>query len=383
VPQTPSPTFVADRFWERGDFEAALEEYRALLVDFGISERAKEIRLRIVDCLVRLGRYEQAMIAIQEAIGSRGKDEFFESRKLFIEGIVRRGLGTEEAADSVYALLAMQYPGSPANLSAMASAMARIASYIETAKLDFAEREIDLFTGHYDRYGDLWGRLSMMVIERYVKAALLDSAAAIAQRIIALQDKNSEIYIKAKTALARIFLDKGRKDRANDLFNQCITAHLSSEGVWESWMGLANIYEYEFQYPDAAVIYQKVFRECPATLRVHWMAALKLGELASRDSTRNFEKYFETVVQAGHPFPLPRLIARFYLGEADESQFKAAWNRFYHDDFQYLYYCARKAMFRNEEVVARIYLQELIQNLPSESWNFIMASRAMNNLKKW
>ena len=40
-------------------------------------------------------------------------------------------------------------------------------------------------------------------------------------------------------------------------------------------------------------------------------------------------------------------------------------------------------MFKKEEVVAHIYLQDLIQNLPSESWNYIVANRAMNNLKKW
>jgi serine/threonine protein kinase/tetratricopeptide (TPR) repeat protein len=383
VPQKPSPTFVADRFWERGDFEAALEEYRSLLVDLGVSERAKEIQLRIADCLVRLGRYDEAMITLREAADLPGKDEAFESRKLFIEGIIKSGLGDERPADSVFSLLAQNYPGSTANQSAMVLAMVRIASSISASRLDVAEREIGILSGHYARNGDLWGRLSVMVMESYARGALFDSAAAVAQRIIARQERNSEAYTSVKAALGWMYLDKGRNNHAGDLFNQCIAAHLSSESVWESWMGLAVIYEHDFQYREAGTIYQKIYRECPAAFRARWMAAIKLGEIASRDSAQHYARYFEAVVVGEHPFPLPRLIAKFYLGEVNESQFKAAWNLYCPDDFMYLYYCARKAMFEHEEVVARIYLQECIENLPSESWNFILANRAMNNLKKW
>jgi serine/threonine protein kinase/tetratricopeptide (TPR) repeat protein len=383
VPQKPDPTFVADRFWERGDFEAALEEYRSLLVDLGISERSKEVQLRIADCMVRLGRYEQAMIAFKEATDSRGNDESFESRRLFIENIIRKGLGAESAADSVLSVLAKRYPVSPANQSAMASAIVRTALSVEASRLGDAEREIGLLGSRYDRFANQWGRLSMMVIKRYTEQLLFDSAAAVAQRIIALQDRSSEVYIDAKAALGRIYLDKGRKDRAADLFNQCIAAHPSLESVWESWMGLAGIYEYDFQYAEAATIYQKIYRECPVSFRVRWMAAIKLGELASRDSMQHYTRYFDAVVEGEHPFPFPRIIAKFYLGEANESQFKAAWNRYFPDDIMYLYCCARKAMFGHEDVVAHIYLQDCVDNLPSESWNFMVASKAMNNLKKW
>ncbi len=383
APLTPSPTFVADRFWERGDLEAALEEYRTLLVDFGTSERAREVRLKIADCLIRLGRCDQAREVLREATDSRSKDDGLESRKLFIEGTVFCRLGNREAADSVFRMLALQYPASAANLSAMMSAMVRINGSIEASRLDSAEREITLYAGRYARYGDLWGRLSMMVMEKYVRADLLDSAIAVVERVIAEQDKNGEIFTSAKTALGRIYLAKGRMEKAADLFNQCITAHTSFEGVWDSWMGLAGIYEYDFQKTEAMTIYQKIYRECPPTIPACWMAGIKLGELASRDSLQNGMKYFEAVVRGAHPFPIPRLIARFYLGEVNENQFRAAWNLLCPDDHTYLYYFARKAMFKQEEVVARIYLQDLKQNVPSESWYYMVANRAMNNLKKW
>jgi serine/threonine protein kinase/tetratricopeptide (TPR) repeat protein len=358
IPLTPGPTFVADRFWERGDFEAALEEYRSLLLDFGASERVKEIQLKIADCLGRLGRFDKAEDALREKNGSRSKDESLESRKFFLEGIIRNGLGDETAADSVFDILAAQYPASPANFSAMVLALNRIDDAIKRSMLDDASLEIALFSGQYPKFADLWSRLSLAVMERYVGARSLDSAVAVAERLMTSMDKNNEVLTRAKTALGKIYLDKGRKDRANDYFNQCITAHISSESVWESWMGIAGIYEFDFAYPEAMTIYQKVFRESPKELPIHWMAGIKFGELAARDSSLSWVKQFEAIAQGDHPFPVPRLIARFYLSEINESQFKTAWNRLYPDDFSYLYYFARKAMFKHEEVVARIYLQD-------------------------
>jgi serine/threonine protein kinase/tetratricopeptide (TPR) repeat protein len=384
IPATPSPMLVAERFWERGDFDAALEEYRALLVDFGNSERAKEIQLKIADCLVRLGRFEPAHATLKSTGALRGKDESFESRRYFLEGIIYERLDNETSADSIFKILATDFPLSSANNSAMAYEMIRVASFIRQEKFGVAEREIALFAQQYPRFSELWGRLGLMVMDEYHKGGKLDSATLVVERVLSSQDKSSDIYTIAKTALARINLDKGRKEAANDLFDQCITAHISSQGAWDAWMGLAGIYEYNSQYPEATTIYQKIFRECPPSFMTRWMAGIKLGELGSRDSSQqNYAKYFETVAKGQHPFPLPRLIARFYLGEVNESQFKALWNLLCDEDYSYLFYFARKAMFKKEEVVARIYLEDLRHNAPPLSWNNFKAMKAINNLRHW
>ncbi|MBN2037836.1 MAG: protein kinase [Chitinispirillaceae bacterium] len=381
IPAMPSPMLVAERFWERGDFIAALEEYRTLLVDFSGSERAREIQFKMADCLVRLGRLDDALKRLRKIPVSRGKDESIESRKFFLEGIIHEGLGEQTSADSVFRHLAMDYPASAANASAMAFEMMRIADHIKQGELDLAEREIVLFANQYPRFEDLWGRLNLLIMDAHVKRGELDSAQAVAERQLLSQDKNSELYTSVKTALGRIMLDKGDKKAANDLFNQCITAHVSSEGAWEAWMGLASIYEYDFRYPEATTIYHKVHRECPKTFFTHWMAAIKLGELSSRDSLH--PRYFEMAARDPHPFPLPRLIARFYLGEINESQFKAVWKRFFNEDYSYLFYFARKALIKREEVVARIYLEDLRQIVPVQSWNYMVAVKAINHLRKW
>ncbi|MBN1128664.1 MAG: protein kinase [Chitinispirillaceae bacterium] len=383
IPATPSPMLVAERFWERGDFEAALEEFRALLVDFKNVERSREVRLRIADCYFRLGRSEEALEMLRSISTPRGKDEAIESRKYFLEGAIYNDLGEETSADSVFRLLATDYPASAANYSAMAFEIKHVAWLVRKGQLDIAEKEISLFAGQYARFGDLWGRLGLMVMEAYRQDGNLDSALSVGRRIVASQDKNSDLYTTARIALGRINLDKGKRGAANDLFNQCITAHTSSERVWEAWMGLAGIYEYNYDYPEAVIIYQKIHRECPANYLTHWMAALKLGELGSRDSPQNYIRYFETVARGGHPFPLPRLIARFYLGEVNESRFKAVWNQLYPNDYSYLFYFARKAMFTKEEVVARIYLEDLKQNVSPQSWQYLVALKAVTHLKKW
>ncbi|MBN1129347.1 MAG: protein kinase [Chitinispirillaceae bacterium] len=383
IPATPSPMLVAERFWERGDFEAALEEFRALLVDFKNSERAREIQLKMADCQYRLGRTNEALETLRQIGTPRGKDESVGSRKYFLEGVIYEMLKEETSADSVFRLLATDYPASAANYSAMAFEIMRVAGYIRKGKLDLAEREITLFASQYSRFGDLWGRLGLMVMEAYRKAGFLDSALAVGQRVVASQDKSGDLYTASRIALGKINLDKGKKEAANELFNQCITAHTSSEGVWEAWMGLAGIYECHYHYPEATTIYQKVHRECPAAYLSHWMAALKLGELGSRDSQQNYARFFESVARGPHPFPLPRLIALFYLGEVNESRFKAVWNQLYPNDYSHLFYFARKAMFKKEEVVARIYLEDLKQNVPSQSWHYFVAHKAVADLKNW
>jgi len=77
------------------------------------------------------------------------------------------------------------------------------------------------------------------------------------------------------------------------------------------------------------------------------------------------------VIGAPHPFPLPRLIAGFYLWNLTERQFLDQWNALRPADSWYLYYFAKRAMFEGESVVARLYLQKLKDMTAPASWEYI------------
>ena len=384
VPATPSPTFVAERFRERGDFQAALDEYRTLLVDFKNTERAREIRLHMADCLLRLGLPDEALQLLQEKSG-RSADESFESRRLLYSALVQEEVGRLTSADSSYRTLAQQFPGSDANQAAMVSLAVRTGNAIGRSRLDNAEKEIRLFADRYPSRPEIGERLAILLMDRYLQLQLPDSAIAVMERFLGGGPKeNAWRFTAASAALGRAYLARGLVNKAAEILNRCITAPTVSEGVWQAWMELADIYSYDFKYPEARTIYRKVYLECPKTQPFPWQALLRLGEITSPDSVQRRQDHFTAVARGGHPFPLFRLMARYYLNELSDNSFRAEWEPLRSAaDYTYLFCFARKALFSKNEPSAAAILQTLKGRVAPQSWDYITASRALNNLKKW
>ena len=117
---------------------------------------------------------------------------------------------------------------------------------------------------------------------------------------------NPDIFLKTKEALARAYLADGNKTGAIDLLNQCISTIVPSEAVWQAWLTLAGIYEYEGNFSDAFTIYKKVFTDCPKYLALPWMARIKMGEIAERvTSEERSDKIFASVVASSTRLRFP------------------------------------------------------------------------------
>ena len=176
---------------------------------------------------------------------------------------------------------------------------------------------------------------------------------------------------------------RNRKAEAVDVLNQCIAPHVVSEGVWDAWMLLGEAYQIDQNFADAMTIYTKVFRECPHTLPQAWMARITLGEIAPlANATESADSIFVDVARSGHPFPLPRLIARFYAGNVSEAQFLAQWQRLRPGDNFYLFYCAQRALLHREKVVANVYVQKLVQSVQPETWDRLLAGSLLHTIDK-
>ena len=383
IPQVPSPTLIANRFWERGDFESALDEYRGLLLDFQDDEMRRGVLVKMADCLLRLNRPREAYEMLVKSSNVRSKDDDLTARTYFLEGIFFSTVGDEFAADSMFKKLAIRFPAHPVNASAMMSALLRSYKYIQQSKPLVAEREIKVLGDQYKKYPERWGKLYLSLLDYYVNNASFDTALTVAQDIVFTHEKDDGIVIAAKIVMGRIYLSMGQTEKAKELFDQIVTGHLNSDGVWGAWMELAGIYEYDFMYRDAITIYQKIFRECPGSSPIHWMAAVKTGELLLSDSIESSEPYFKQVINGNHPFPKPRLLSRFYLGEISESEFKDEWSSLYPDDRFFFFAFARNALANNEKVIAKIYLNDLYKSLSTKSWQYFRVYKIMNNLTRW
>ncbi|MDR2728106.1 MAG: protein kinase, partial [Chitinispirillales bacterium] len=60
IPMIPSPAIAADRLWERGDFESAIDEYKGVMVDQTALAHTMYLNLKIADSQIRLGSYDDA-----------------------------------------------------------------------------------------------------------------------------------------------------------------------------------------------------------------------------------------------------------------------------------------------------------------------------------
>ncbi|MBN1576617.1 MAG: protein kinase [Chitinispirillaceae bacterium] len=383
IPQAPSPTLIADRFIERGDLEAALDEYKGLLVDFANAEITGKIQIKMADCLVRLQRYDEALAILKENSALKNRVESLIAHHLFLEGVIFGMKDEEFSADSVLRLLAIRFPSEPANMSAMINALLRSHKAMVRGAPDEAHREIAAMSDHYKRFPSVWGRLHLDLLQFYIDKGVLDTAFSIAENVIKIYAKDESVVAAAQIAQGHIYLHRGQKEKAKEMFDLCITAHLNLDGIWEAWMALADIYNYDFRFRDALTIYQKIHRESPSGAILNWMAAIEAADCIGRKNIRQRDSLLQTVITGAHPFPLPRLIARYYLGIIRETEFKGQWEKFFPGDRGYLFYLARKAAVNKEQVIAGIYLNELKRSLPKQRWDYFRAIKIINNLENW
>jgi hypothetical protein len=108
-----------------------------------------------------------------------------------------------------------------------------------------------------------------------------------------------------------------------------------------------------------------------------------MGELAQFTSSEETAKaIFEDVVKSTHPFVLPRMIARYYLGMISDDEFRAFWDSMYPDDIGYQLYFANKAIQNLQKETADMYLASLEETLPSPSWRLMQVNNLQGVVRK-
>jgi serine/threonine protein kinase/tetratricopeptide (TPR) repeat protein len=377
IPLLPSPALVADRFRERGDIESALDEYRGLQLDSNPRELFKDIPLKEVDCLIRLHRYEEAYEVIQLK-ASNIRDDHLAARRCFLEGMLFNRLGQEKDADSIFRMLALRYPMFPENSSIMSKALVECQSLLDSSMLDSTEKEIRNYIHQYGRYKQLWGRLHLDLTRKYLDKRNFEKAEFLINEIMVSYINVAEIIAEARNLLGKIYLEKGNHSKAKEQFDQCVIAFPGTDAFWEGWFELAGIYEYEGSYKDAITIYRKISNECPPNSPVPLMAAIRRAELIYNDSSETSLFLLHKVVSDPHPFPLPRLIASFYVGRIDSKVFLSRWNALRPGDSFYNYHLARKAIFTGNLRAAKQHLTDLKKNSITGSWQYLTAAKMLS-----
>ncbi|MCX7727629.1 MAG: tetratricopeptide repeat protein, partial [Chitinispirillaceae bacterium] len=215
IPEAPSPTLIADRFAEKGDFEGAIEEYKGLLLDFENSEITPEIYLKMAECLVRLDRLDEAVNILDNKINSKNRDETFKARLLLLKSIIQSKKDNIKASDSLLQLIASKYPTNPVNIYGMIKVILQCTKAIEEGRLGDAYKEIELMNNSYKKISSQWGKLHLYLMESYINSKKYDSAFVVVSKIKKGFATNDYLVSSAKIGEGRIFLNKGQKDKAN------------------------------------------------------------------------------------------------------------------------------------------------------------------------
>lgn len=381
VPRLARPTIIADRFWEQGDFEAALNEYKEVLIDLSRSDITRQIRFRMADCLIRLRAFEEAEGILAELEREKNINESERAKILFLRGLAyERSEGAFKKASDLITL-ANVYPASPVNKSAAAYKTIDCYNLFAMGEPDSAEAQIVFLAKKYPEFAHYFGRVHVEILADYIINGKWKKAKQTIKNIKKLYKKDEEIVFKANFLIARGHLGRREKYKATDVLNQCVGSMQASVAMWNAWMILGEVYEYDHNYKDAFMIYQKVFNENPKTLPVSWMARVRMGELALlAQSNENPETIFRYVIKELHVFEEPRLIAQLYASQIKPEEFIKQWMLINPQSSFYLYYLSRKAIMDGDNRNAHRYLGIMKRLSSPFSWEYVRVTRMIDDL---
>jgi len=383
VPHASELETPADRIAQRGETEVAYEEYLELLPEISSDDAARDVRLKMVECLIRLGDFDKATALAGKISVSDKHDDTRNAQRLYMMGVLQSLMGKEDEANDFFTQLFKTAPENPLSVSAGNRMVLRCVNYLKNSDPDAAEKAMSAVRANVSEPSKNSGKLYLMIVDYYLAKGFLDKAKATADNIISGFKNEPDIVLMARVLLSRVYLAKGDKTMATDLLNQCVASYVPSEAAWQAWLELAEIYEYDANWSDAFTIYRKIFDDCPKYLYFPWMARVKMGEIADRvTSEEKRANIFNGVITSPHPFALPRLLARFYVDSCSKEDFKKSWVALNPGNREYLCYYAKKAIMEKSPDLARWYLKEFKRDLPPNIWPAQRTNKAISLLEK-
>jgi predicted Zn-dependent protease len=229
------------------------------------------------------------------------------------------------------------------------------------------------------RFSRLAGRLHVDILERLAGRGDIEQALAMGERIIKQHAGEEDVVAHARIVLGRLYLGKNMKYKGVDMLNRATTSSQNFAELWPGWLLLAEVYEHDHAYREALSIYQKIVRECPRSLEIGWMARVRAAALEDRlGSNASAENLVKTVIDADHPFALPRAIARYLAGDLSADSLSRVWRAARPGDHGYLYFLAREDMSSGRMVAARRRLRALRDSSPAHSWDRVRYASLLN-----
>jgi serine/threonine protein kinase len=381
LPRLARPTIIADRFWELGKFEKALSEYEDVLMDLPKSDISRQIKFKIIECLLKLDKTDRAERVISEI--ERGKITETEKAKiLFHKGQIDHKKSLLVEVENKYNTLSELYPDNPVTKYVALRKIINCQSLLKLDSLAELDKKLVASAKKFPVYKHHFGRIHLNLFSFFANHDIWYNSSYISRNISYLY-KNEETLLESKIIEAKIHLRKMEKSQANELLNQCLISPAKTKAKWEAWMTMAEIYEYSNNYKDAYIIYEKIFNECNKNLPTAWMARIRMGERKAheRDEKKYAYTIFKDVINGNHVFTQERLIARYYTNNISGNEFIEQMKLIRPDEYSYLIFCTRKAILEYNYSDAEKYFAAMKIYGLQNSWHQILLETLIKDLK--
>lgn len=383
IPQLSSPTMVADRFWERGDFDAAMEEYNALLIDYPELASEKEMILRIAECHFRRNEFDRAGTLLSTLLQSEVPDHL-RPFLFFTRGMIDLRTSGALASFEPFETAARIAKYHPVNHTAVSFLVMNAMDSLQAGSLDAAAKISAFCNETYPRDLELVGRIDCGILSNYYDRRDYEKLLGHADKMEPLYKGAPSVLAESRRYSGMALLCMRKTQQAIDKFNQSISAGAPGIQVWESWMALGEIYETNYDHADAHDIYRKVFEEAPDGNPQKQLARLRMG-LAGRFvyQVDSLQVILSQVANSSSPFPFPKILAELYTGGISEERFIAECKNLGISENQRGFYLARKSVLQGNLRQAQEQIRRLRSLTPFYTWEYVRLEHALKNTEAW
>lgn len=382
VPRLARPTMVADRFWQQGNFEDAFEEYNEVLLDLPKGHVSMLVRFKMIDCLLRLKRIEEARAFIADIADYKKLKDEYKAALLYRQGRVEEESEGEAGMVAAFVKLTRLYPLSQESRSVAIRMIEKVYQLYKRGSIEEAVYLLERYPVYFPEHRQYFGRLSLE-IQKSIMWKDKKSALEIAEMIRREYFEHPDIALRASICKAKVYLSMRSQSKAVDLLNQAVATNEMSVAKWEAWMLLADIYEMNNKKEDALTIYSKVFKEAPRSLPESWLARIRMEEIAvEMNKSKKVDKQFSPLVEESYNLIEPRLIAQFYSNMITWKYFKNQWQLLYPGDSFYKYYLARKRLMQDSAYATGFSHKFYKKPTVDETWEDIRLNSIVQKIKE-
>jgi serine/threonine protein kinase/TolA-binding protein len=300
VPFKTRPIEAAERFFERGYYADAIEEYRNIASLYPNDPMAVHARFKVGLSLMMLKDYKAAVSEFESILRSKERDMLPQAMAQIAQCHSR--MGRAPKADQMILNIRDKFPNSSAIINILSNFNNQILDTLRTGRLSArraAGAKLEYLSQHFAAYGRLYMSAYLEYGQIFIEKRMYTRARKVFQHIEKNFCPQVDEAVMAKVRLADIKAYTGRLEHAIAAYNKILAAHHTHFlACAESWQGIGLINRALGKTDDAVKCYSYIRTEYNYLRKLSAGANLSIG-LAYHEKEKPGEaaqKYFKRIL---------------------------------------------------------------------------------------